>query len=52
MRLLGDRVELKPEGYAVDRNFPDIVYVPEDAEFDVREGRIRAGRTADGERAA
>jgi phosphoenolpyruvate carboxykinase (diphosphate) len=33
MRLLGDRVERKPEGYAVDRRYPNIFYVPESAEF-------------------
>ena len=29
--LLGDLVELQPEGYAVDRRYPNIYYVPEDA---------------------
>ena len=28
-----DRIELRPEGHAVDRNFPDILYIPEDARF-------------------
>jgi hypothetical protein len=41
MNLLGDRVERKPEGYAVDRNFPHIVYVPENSEFNVREGFVK-----------
>jgi phosphoenolpyruvate carboxykinase (diphosphate) len=40
MRLLGDLVDNKPEGYAVDRRYPDIIYVPEDAAFSVREGFI------------
>ena len=31
----------KPEGYAIDRRYPDILYVPEDAEFSVREGSVR-----------
>lgn len=31
IRLLGDRIELRPEGYAVDRVFENIVYLPEDA---------------------
>lgn len=56
--LLGDRIEVRPEGYAVDRAYPDIFYVPEDADFDlptqavgwVREGvgqsiPLRPGRT-------
>ena len=41
MRILGPLVERKPEGYAVDRRYPDILYAPEDAEFNVREGTIR-----------
>jgi len=31
VRLLGGRVEQRPEGYAVDLTFPDVVYLPEDA---------------------
>ena len=31
----------KPEGYAIDRRYPDILYVPEDSEFSVREGSVR-----------
>ncbi len=41
MRLLDGRVERRPEGYAVDRQFPQIFYVPENADFDVREGLVR-----------
>jgi phosphoenolpyruvate carboxykinase (diphosphate) len=41
MRLLGDRVELRPERYAVDRTYPDVFYVPENADFLVREGFVR-----------
>jgi hypothetical protein len=33
MELLGDSVEVRPEGYAVDRHYPDIFYVPENARF-------------------
>jgi hypothetical protein len=39
--LLGDRVELKPERYAVDRTYPSVYYVPENADFLVREGIVR-----------
>ena len=31
--LLGDSVELRPEGYAVDRHYPEIIYVPENSRF-------------------
>lgn len=41
MRWLGDRVEIKPEGYAIDRQYPDILYVPENAEFRVREASVK-----------
>jgi len=41
MRLLDGRVERRPEGYAVDRRYRDIFYVPADAEFSVRGGKVR-----------
>ncbi len=41
MHWLGDRIEVKPERYAVDRQFPDIFYVPENADFSVLDGTIR-----------
>jgi hypothetical protein len=40
MRLLGPLVDPKPEGYAVDRRYRDILYVPENSEFNVREGYV------------
>lgn len=56
--ILGDRIEVQPEGYALDRQYGDIFYVPEDAEFDlntqlvswIRDGQtqslpLRPGRT-------
>ena len=33
---LGDRAELQPGGWARDRQYPDICYVPEDAYFNLR----------------
>lgn len=39
-QLLGDAVELKPDGYAVDRRYPDIFYVPEDVHFDLLKQRV------------
>jgi phosphoenolpyruvate carboxykinase (diphosphate) len=38
--LLGDRVEVLPEGYAKDKRYADIIYVPDNAEFHVREATI------------
>jgi len=44
MQLLDGMVERRPEGYAVDRRFPDIYYLPEDAEFRVVQGPSVAAR--------
>jgi phosphoenolpyruvate carboxykinase (diphosphate) len=41
--LLADQVDRKPEGYAVDRAYPDVFYVPEAATFHAREGVVRWG---------
>jgi phosphoenolpyruvate carboxykinase (diphosphate) len=35
-----DVIDLKPEGYAVDKKYPDIIYVPEDALFDLHKQKI------------
>ncbi len=35
-----DSMELQPEGHATDKKHPDILYVPEDARFDLRQQRI------------
>ena len=44
MQLLGPMAERKPEGYAIDRRYPDILYVPEDTAFNVREGSVQWNR--------
>ncbi len=31
LNCLGDRAKVFPEGYAVDKNYPDIIYIPESA---------------------
>jgi hypothetical protein len=41
MQHLGDRVALQPERYAVDRRYPEIFYVPENADFLVSEGCVK-----------
>jgi len=41
MRLLDPLVERRPEGFAIDRRFPEVYYVPEDSAFLVREGFVR-----------
>ena len=41
MRLAGRSRGDPAEGYATDRQYSDIFYVPENAEFSVREGSVR-----------
>jgi phosphoenolpyruvate carboxykinase (diphosphate) len=41
MDLLAGRVERRPEGYAVDRRYPDVLYVPETSDFNLREGTLQ-----------
>lgn len=41
MALLGDNVELRPEGYGIDKNHGEIYYLPYGAEFRVREGNVK-----------
>ncbi|HTL17369.1 MAG TPA: hypothetical protein VL793_09035, partial [Patescibacteria group bacterium] len=38
--LYGQCMELRPEGYGIDRKFPDIIYVPETARFDLQQQRV------------
>lgn len=40
LKVLGDMVESTTGGFAIDRRYPDIFYVPEDASFHVGEGLI------------
>lgn len=39
--LYGDLMDVKPEGYAVDKTFPDIIYVQEDAHFDLQRQTVK-----------
>jgi hypothetical protein len=39
-RLLGDMADLKCEGYAIDRRYRDIFYVPEDSVFQLGAGHL------------
>lgn len=35
-RLFGSLMDIKPEGYAVDKKYPEIIYVPEGAHFELK----------------
>lgn len=39
-RLMGQDMELKPEGYGVDKRQPRLIYLPEDAEIQLLEQNI------------
>ncbi|MDD5138928.1 MAG: hypothetical protein PHY43_01555 [Verrucomicrobiales bacterium] len=38
--MFGDIMDVRPEGYAVDKNFPEIIYVPASARFDLQSQKI------------
>jgi len=40
LSLNRNAMELNPEGYAVDKCFPNVIYVPEDARFDLHKQRV------------
>ncbi|WP_321288874.1 hypothetical protein [uncultured Sunxiuqinia sp.] len=39
--LFADMLDLKKEGYAVDKKYRDIIYIPEDARFNLMEQTIK-----------
>lgn len=39
-KLLSDKIEVFPENYAIDRNYPDIYYIPEYADMDINKGTV------------
>ncbi len=39
-RQLAAVIELKDQGYAVDRNYPDIVYIPNSAKFNIQQQQV------------
>lgn len=41
LALLGDHALPQPEGHAIDRHYPDIIYVPEDAHFTLADQSVR-----------
>ncbi|HEY5298753.1 MAG TPA: hypothetical protein VIK59_12605 [Verrucomicrobiae bacterium] len=39
-KLYAELMDLQPEGYGIDKKFPEVFYVPEDAHFDLQEQTI------------
>ncbi|TVR11747.1 MAG: hypothetical protein EA401_10380 [Planctomycetota bacterium] len=40
LTLLGDRAKVQAQGHAVDQRYPQVVYIPEDAQMDVEALRV------------
>ena len=40
VELYKNNIETKPEGYAVDRKYPQIVFIPEDARFNLQQQSV------------
>ncbi len=39
-KLLKDRIEVFPENYAVDKKYPDIIYIPENADIEIEKNSL------------
>jgi len=50
IRGFGDLMAFQPEGYAIDKRFPDIKYIPEDSIVRLREQSISWSREGIGQR--
>ncbi len=35
MKLIENQVDIRPENYAVDKKYPDVIYIPENADLDI-----------------
>ena len=40
IKLLGEKIDLMPENYAVDKKYPDIIYIPEHADINIEQNSI------------
>ncbi len=40
-KIFGPMLEVQPEGYAIDRRFPDVFYVPAEVHFDLHKQSVR-----------
>lgn len=39
-KLLIDKIDLKEGNYAIDKNYPDVIYIPEDADIDIESSSV------------
>jgi hypothetical protein len=47
LRVMGESADPQPEGYAIDRLYPDVFYVPENSAFHLRDGFVEWQRNGD-----
>lgn len=40
VKMYSNFMDVQPEGYAIDKNYSDIIYVPEDAAFNLMEQKV------------
>jgi phosphoenolpyruvate carboxykinase (diphosphate) len=39
-KLYGELMDVQPEGYGIDKKFPEVLYVPHDAHFDLKKQTV------------
>ena len=39
-RLLAGKIDVYPENYAIDKKYPDIIYIPEHADIDIEKSQL------------
>ncbi len=39
-KLLGDKIDVQPENYAIDKKYQDIIYIPENADIDIEKSSV------------
>lgn len=40
VELLGDQIQVFPENYAIDKKYPQVVYIPENADLDIHKSTV------------
>ncbi len=40
LKILGDSLDVQQENYAIDKKFPNVIYIPENADIDIHESTV------------
>ncbi|MGE5499487.1 MAG: hypothetical protein ACM3Q2_15510, partial [Syntrophothermus sp.] len=40
-KLFSSVIDIQPEGYGIDKNYPDIIYIPEDARISLNDQKVK-----------